>query len=68
MILFYVNNDLHYYNIIDLKKLPENQIVCNRLLTCSKIDYEVTDTYHFDDWNFLKLTNLVKNNCIMVTK
>ncbi|XP_022161024.1 uncharacterized protein LOC111027084 [Myzus persicae] len=37
-------------------------MVCNCLPTCSMIEYEVTDTSHFDDWNYFKLTNLVKNN------
>ncbi|CAI6361410.1 unnamed protein product [Macrosiphum euphorbiae] len=49
-------------------KFPENQMVCNCLPTCSMIDYEVTDTSHFDDWNYLKLTNLVKNKCVIVNK
>ncbi|XP_016657249.1 pickpocket protein 11-like [Acyrthosiphon pisum] len=49
-------------------KFPENQMVCNCLPTCSMIEYEVTDTSHFDDWNYLKLTNLVKNKCVIVNK
>ncbi|XP_050060296.1 pickpocket protein 28-like isoform X3 [Aphis gossypii] len=47
---------------IQSTKLPENQYECNCLPTCSMIEYEVVDTSHFDDWNYLKLTNLVTNN------
>ncbi|XP_050060299.1 pickpocket protein 28-like [Aphis gossypii] len=43
-------------------KLPENRLVCNCLPTCSMIEYEVTDTSHFDDWNYMKSINLVQNN------
>lgn len=67
LVLFYVSYS-HYSNIIDSTKFPENQMVCNCLPTCSMIEYEVTDTSHFDDWNYLKLTNLVKNKYVIVSK
>ncbi|XP_060849633.1 pickpocket protein 28-like, partial [Rhopalosiphum padi] len=51
-----------FQGALDATKFPENQMECNCLPTCSMIEYEVIDTSHFDDWNYMKLTNLVKNN------
>jgi len=35
------------------------------LPTCSTIEYEMTDTSHYDDWTYMKMTNLVKNKWVL---
>ncbi|KAL4090752.1 hypothetical protein QTP88_025529 [Uroleucon formosanum] len=42
--------------------LPEMQKICKCLPTCSIVEYEITYTSHYDDWTYMKSTNIVKNN------
>ncbi|XP_027844875.2 pickpocket protein 28-like [Aphis gossypii] len=42
--------------------LPEMQLLCKCLPTCSIVEYEITYASHYDDWTYMKTTNLVKNN------
>ncbi|XP_060875934.1 pickpocket protein 11-like [Metopolophium dirhodum] len=42
--------------------LPEMQLICKCLPTCSVIEYEITYASHYDDWTYMKSTNIVKNN------
>lgn len=40
------------------------QLLCKCLPTCSIIEYEITYTSHYDDWTYMKTTNLVKNEYV----
>ncbi|KAL5233284.1 hypothetical protein ACI65C_000694 [Semiaphis heraclei] len=51
-----------YYTSALALYLSKVQMKCNCLPTCSVIEYDITDSSHYDSWNYLKATNLVKNN------
>uniref|UniRef100_A0A2S2PUI1 Sodium channel protein Nach n=1 Tax=Schizaphis graminum TaxID=13262 RepID=A0A2S2PUI1_SCHGA len=38
------------------------QMICKCLPTCSMVEYEITYASHYDDWTYMKTTNIVKNN------
>jgi len=40
------------------------QIVCKCLPTCSVVEYEITYTSHYDDWSYMKSTNIVRNKYV----
>lgn len=41
--------------------LPRSLKECNCLPTCTIIQYDITESYHVDDWTYLKTTKLEKN-------
>ncbi|XP_022161246.1 pickpocket protein 28-like [Myzus persicae] len=41
---------------------PEMQLICKCWPTCSVVEYKIAYTSHYDDWAYMKLTNIVKNN------
>ncbi|XP_025415513.1 pickpocket protein 28-like [Sipha flava] len=47
---------------IQITNTEKMQMRCNCLPTCSDIDYEILQTSNFESWDYLKTTQLVKNN------
>lgn len=40
------------------------QLICKCLPTCSVVEYGITYTSHYDDWTYMKSTNIVKNKYV----
>lgn len=40
------------------------QLICKCWPTCSVVEYKIAYTSHYDDWAYMKLTNIVKNKYV----
>lgn len=40
------------------------EILCNCLPTCSVVEYQINHASHYDNWTYLRTTNLFKKRYV----